>query len=830
MKKNLFVAVLVLCAVLAIAVAGTAFTRPLIDMLRGTAILKNKMSLLIHKASAFDQDAALRKLKPNCKNNAYFLFCEHLDMAAIDRQPSQPPLPVPGSFCGFTFDTPQAPPLVFYKAEYRICNGICAIKCAPGSFMTNTRELSLEKSGLSEIEIRLKAKQGKNLLVGLSSNPAAQWRERDKIIKRVRVEGFEFKQKDICVMPLAIVPDNTFRTYSMNVESALASAWINFNDAVRKFFISFPEISGNEIEIDYIRFVTKKEKFLRTPCDRTYIQKDNEFRSALYMNTPCRLRYTVPLAQAPAYLSFGTGVLESGDPVEFKVSLESNNTETVLFLKKADDPGIWTFEKLDLSAYAGKTVSVIFSAASRTGNIAFWSNPVIYTQPKEKLNVILVLEDALRADHLSVYGYTARATSPFREKFARSGVVFENAFSQATETRPSCPSLMTSLFPTAAGAGLNHETLSEQYLTLAEIMWSQGFATASIIQNANAGYYNGLHQGFSRVYDLGDFNTKTADVYGTQLKSWLDDEGDRNFFLYLHVIDPHGPYDPPSPFDQWYREAHRGDATLPEGPSCARDPECMDKLPQEDRRLLYDGEVRNNDYWFEKFYEMLASRDLLKNTLLILISDHGEHLGERRTWGHLPPGYVQGIHVPLIMAYPRKLPAGKVLTPPVQLIDLMPTILDSAGIDTDGLVLQGDSLLPLIHETGPDFWNSRICFSEEVVNRRHKFDSRPFGSLIIGSWHFLNSAAFLPELLHEREQQGEFNFFKIFNLKNDPDEINCLSGYFYDHVLKPVAGNILTKFHENNKTLHQKLSKQPRQIIHMDPVVNERLRDLGYLE
>ena len=308
--------------------------------------------------------------------------------------------------------------------------------------------------------------------------------------------------------------------------------------------------------------------------------------------------------------------------------------------------------------------------------------------------------------------------------------------------------------------------LSENYLTLAEIMRSQGYATASISQNLNAGYYNGLHQGFSRLYAVerrGAGKRSTADVYGNQLISWLDDIQGRNFFLYLHIAAPHGPYNPPPPFDAWYHEAHLSGETLAKNQSS--DPKWMEKPTQEGRRLLYDGAVRSNDHWFEKFHKMLASRDLLQNTLIIFMSDHGEHLGERDTWGHKPPGYIQGIRVPLVMVYPKKLPSGKRIKTPVQLIDIMPTILDIAGIDKDELVLQGDSLLTLIDGSRPDFWASRICFSEEVINRSYKFDDRPFGSLFVGNWHMLNSKEFLPSKLRNRHTRVEPFSSKPFSLR-----------------------------------------------------------------
>lgn len=814
-----------ICVVLSVsAVLNISLIR---DILRNEAMLEQKNTLLIGKAARFDQNTVLKNLAPNSKNNYYFRFDEHLDMATIDQNFSQSS-PLPPSFIGFTFDNNDDHPLVFHNAEHIIADGICTIKCSPGSFITNARELSLIRSSLSQIEIRLKAKQGKELLLGLSSNPAAEWYKRDKIVKKFMVSGIEFNLREICEISLPIIPDNSFHTYNIDVEKTLNTAWVAFDDKIRKIFIRPPEIPSNEIEIDYIRFITKREIFSRTPFGQSYINKNRELRKVLYMNTQLHLRYTLTLPYSTPYLSFGTGCLEPNDPVKFMVLLKSDNGEKVLFQRTNGDPNSWTFNKMDLSQYVGKTVDIIFSASSSHGNIAFWSNPIIYTLPNEKFNVIIVLEDALRADHLSMYGYTIRATSPFREKFAKAGVIFENAFSQATETRSSCPSFMTSLFPTAAGVGLNHESLNENYLTLAEIMQSQGYATAAIIQNSNAGYYNGLHQGFSYLYDLENFKTTTAAVYGKHLITWLDEVQGRNFFLYLHIIDPHGPYNPPPPFDQWYHTENLVANYLPKDP--ALDPEWVEKPTLEGRRLLYDGAVRNNDYWFEKFYEILASRDLLKNTLIILIADHGEHLGEHNLWGHKPPSYIQGIRVPLIMVYPQKLPMKKIIKTPVQLIDIMPTILDIAGIDKDKLVLQGDSLLTLIYESTSDFLDSRICFCEEVVNRSYKFDDRPFGSLIIGNWHIINSQDFLPPSFRHRLSRVAPFFCKAFDYTADREECQFINSFYFNFVGKFIACRLIKNFHKGNQHICEAFMSDEEKSIKTDPEVLKRLRDLGYLQ
>ena len=137
------------------------------------------------------------------------------------------------------------------------------------------------------------------------------------------------------------------------------------------------------------------------------------------------------------------------------------------------------------------------------------------------------------------------------------GIQFDWAVSQATKTRPSVPPDDVAVSD-GDGRLAFSDMLSERYLTLAEILRAQGFATASFIQNGNAGPYAGLHQGFSESYDEQVMGKATEEIYGERVFSWLERHRDRNFFLYLHAIDPHGPYDPPPPFDAWYQEVAGG--------------------------------------------------------------------------------------------------------------------------------------------------------------------------------------------------------------------------------------------------------------------------------
>ena len=209
MVKRIFIILLVLCAVLSLPTMFNIFTMPIIGMLRSAAIFEQKASHLIQMASTFDQNKVLQKLKTNSINKNYYLFDEHLEMAKVDQNsfPAFKTASTASFSSGFNFDDTDEIGLTFHKAEHKIKDGVCFIKSSPDSFITNAQELSLSRAGLSEIEIRLKAKQGKELLLGLSSNPDAQWSNRDKTVKEVVVETFKLPFKDICT--LTLVPEGT---------------------------------------------------------------------------------------------------------------------------------------------------------------------------------------------------------------------------------------------------------------------------------------------------------------------------------------------------------------------------------------------------------------------------------------------------------------------------------------------------------------------------------------------------------------------------------------------------------------------------------------------
>jgi arylsulfatase A-like enzyme len=442
-------------------------------------------------------------------------------------------------------------------------------------------------------------------------------------------------------------------------------------------------------------------------------------------------------------------------------------------------------------------------------NVVFWSNPAVVVPPERRMNVIMVLEDALRADHLSCYGYH-RVTTPVKDALARRGARFARCYAQATKTRFSCPSFMTSLCPTATGVeGIwhPHPSLHEDYITLAEVLRRSGFVTASIHQNPNAGSPAGLDQGFSYLFE--NVPGRAEDLYTGAAGRWIEEHRDRNFMLYLHLADPHEPYDPPEGFRTWFDELEAGSGDeVGETPLDRQDPRWMEAA----RRALYDGEVNANDNWFEVFLERLEELGITDDTLVVFMSDHGEHLGEHGLWSHNPPSFVQVLHTPLIMVYPRRIVGDLVVNEVVQNLDIMPTILEFAGVDSSGLLMQGDSLLPLMIEGSPGGWNRKLGYAEEALLKKSREDSRPYGTVFFDRWHLLDSL-YAPK--------------NLFDLDVDPTENNPLR---MTRRLRSKIQAFLRDMQLAELEVWRGITRGEDSTIELDPGTIDELKALGYLE
>jgi len=333
-------------------------------------------------------------------------------------------------------------------------------------------------------------------------------------------------------------------------------------------------------------------------------------------------------------------------------------------------------------------------------------------EPPRPRNVIFILVDTLRADHLGIYGYTRR-TSPHVDALAGESVLFRNARSQASCTFPSANSILTSRYPSAfLGQANDALGIPDGIPSIAEVLQGQGWRTvavsASPVVRKSPGRFNpsgGYGRGFE-VFDEG-CTWKPANCVNRaafrELEANQGNAGDtRPLFLYLHYLDPHGPYHPPQghphtwasgrPEKKFIRDGNPnpiGDHIYKGAPDPGITPADLTYLID-----LYDEEIAYFDGQLGRMLDELRRRGLLDTSILVFVSDHGEEFLEHGHIKHCRTVFDTSIHTPMMVRVPGVNPRS--VSEPVQNLDIVPTLLDYLGIDPAKLPLEGRSLRPLI--------------------------------------------------------------------------------------------------------------------------------------
>jgi arylsulfatase A-like enzyme len=363
------------------------------------------------------------------------------------------------------------------------------------------------------------------------------------------------------------------------------------------------------------------------------------------------------------------------------------------------------------------------------------SEPKESFQPKD-FNVVVIVIDTLRADHLQIYGY-GKDTAPFLGSLSSKSAVFTHAYSASSWTAPATASIFTSVYPfqhgvlnglmatrrmQAKNASIALNSIPGELTTMPEAFKSKGFKTYGIANNPNIFSGMGFDQGFDKFENI---PTDGAQYVNQKLLEWEQEikTGGR-YFLYLHYMDPHAPYTKQSP---WFKET--GDV-------------------RQDNMEAYDSEI---SYVDGKIREMFDRFNWSENTIVIVTADHGEEFYERGNEGHGKSLYNEVLHVPLIVYYPNgEIPAERIETN-VQTVDILPTLKDLAGVQTDQKC-EGISLMQAIQGKED---NERPLYSYLF---RKEFDTI-HTSIIKGDWKFIT--------VNQTEM--------LYNIKQDWGEKNNLT-------------------------------------------------------
>ena len=391
-------------------------------------------------------------------------------------------------------------------------------------------------------------------------------------------------------------------------------------------------------------------------------------------------------------------------------------------------------------------------------------------------NILVIVVDTLRADHLSSYGYQ-RATSPSIDQLAQEGVLFENAFSTSPWTEPSHASLLTGRYTHEHGADA-YKPLDDYYPTLGEALQARGYRTGAF--SANYETFNrslGFGRGFQRFEDYfrSYANMAVHTVYGRTIEfyilhaalglkyrvdrklasdvneatlRWIDREPQRPFFAFLNYYDVHSPYIPPEQYRSQFSQSEEPGGLINTDWDMAHIYVPMTPEQLQGEVDAYDGAISYVDQQIDRLLSEIRGRGLAETTLVVITSDHGESFGEHGLLEHNNSLYREVIHVPLIFWWPGHVPAAKDVERPVSNVALPATLLDLLGEEGQTL-FPGPSLAQLWEE--PDLerdWPDLLAEAAQIpwVPDQHLTAHGAIKSVITPQWQYIVHNEFGEEL------------------------------------------------------------------------------------
>ncbi|NOZ93804.1 MAG: sulfatase [Acidobacteria bacterium] len=440
-------------------------------------------------------------------------------------------------------------------------------------------------------------------------------------------------------------------------------------------------------------------------------------------------------------------------------------------------------------------------------------------------NIVVIVIDALRADHLGCYGY-ARATSPAIDTLASDGVLFERAISQSTFTSCSVASLFTGLNPhhhgmywgslrNQAGSVRTHR-LGQEHTTLAELLRDQGYTCMAWFQNKMLRKGLGFDQGFAGYTELEGNKQEVGGRIVDRFLDWHARRKDKTpFFAYLHLLNVHGPYAPKPPFDSmfgdpgarrslpamnwatwspWVRQVNSGQRVITPGQLAGL-------------KDAYDGAIRTADTQLGRLFRTLRERGIFSDTVIVLTSDHGDGFMEHRFLDHGRPPYIELVHVPLIIKLPSQAFRGKRVHTQVRLIDVLPTLLEFTGpgaLEREPTDLDGSSLLPVIQDNS----------SGGTGASRHR---RAISEILVGGKELVVSV-----------REGRYAFLhwasgteKLYDDVRDPQEQDNLA---------PGPVEEIVHLRRQTRAIEMAAARVRSSGEPIEPDVVKRIRSLGYLQ
>jgi arylsulfatase A-like enzyme len=641
----------------------------------------------------------------------------------------------------------------------------------------------------------------------------------------------------------SLTPGDEIRTYTITPATHVVGS------AMRHLLIRPTDAAKATFEVESVRIIYRREYLSSIPSGIAWQGLKEIYRESLAARSPETIAFSVDLPDRP-WLDLAVGTLEDA-PTTFRVSVRpdggSGEPETLLE-HTVTTPHRWEPRPIDLERWAGRRVTLSMTLdAADAGTLGFWGAPVIRTRTdaaaRERPHGVIVIQaDTLRRDHLDVYGY-ARPTAPIVKQLAAEGVRFDSYTVQATWTKVSTPSLMTSLYPSSHGVVNFSDHLPAAANTMAESFRAAGYATLAYTSVLFTGQFTNLHQGFEELHEDGSVtargSSKTAREFVDRFQAWLEAHPDTPFFTFLHVFDPHDPYEPNRPYDtMWADPAHKEEhqQQLQAVRKVIQEPllrlfgmpsrDDLKKAGFEPQKFVdhdkdwYDGSIRGMDVEVGRLMETLRRIGIDERTLVVFLSDHGEEFHEHGRMFHGQTVYGELTRVPFIARWPARLATGRVVDDVVQSIDVMPTLLELSGIQPPPGV-QGQSFVPLlVADAGGRSWARRPAISEKPLTDPRggaappPHDTESY-AIVDAGWKLVHNTA--------RPRGGPE--FELYDFSKDPLDAHDVAGAnpeIVQRLAKALAG-------WKEMATAARLKPDSEAAKTLSPEQLQRLRSLGYV-
>ncbi len=502
---------------------------------------------------------------------------------------------------------------------------------------------------------------------------------------------------------------------------------------------------------------------------------------------------------------------------------------------------------MHIPAYSTRGVWFLFAALLLSGislsehRQAQFSPLQLSESPKPRAeggkNVVIISLDTTRSDHLSLYGYP-KPTTPSLERLASDAAVFSRCIATSAWTLPTHASIFTGLYPSRHGAHLAGKwmemrtrlgmpavawSLDEEQVTLAEILRARGYSTAAVVANFSYLFRDfGLAQGFSYYSDAPRFMFRrrpaivhlargiwpafmlkayrSARDINSEAFSWLDEHLDNPFLLFVNYMEPHHPWLAETDGSSWWQALSRGPSAVDHGNVYTHEFKVMDADDRSYIQDQYDGEIAEMDRALGELVEGLKRRGLYENSLIVVVGDHGELLGEHDSVGHIARMlYDELLWVPLVVKYPRSILKGR-FDSAVQQVDIFPTVLAALGLAIPPAI-QGEELPVIRHPIIAEQYTHGYL----VKKYGDRYD-RDLTAIYLGDKKYIESS-----------KGTKF----LFDLANDPREARNLAKA--RPTVVEAAAKELAKWTKSRPAL----SAKKRTVV--SDTARERLRALGYV-